>query len=123
VSGEALEIEPNQGGTMSVILQVNYTWDVEEDVANRVADNAERYNDIPGLQWKLWIRDAETKTSGGIHLFTDRESARDYFEDVALPVITNLDGARDIEWKILGINEEASRANRTELDVAPLVAA
>ena len=108
---------------MSVILQVNYIWDVEEDVANRVADNAERYNDIPGLQWKLWIRDAETKTSGGIHLFTDRESARDYFEDVALPVITNLDGARDIEGKILGINEEASRANRTELDVAPLVAA
>ena len=48
---------------MSVILQVNYIWDVEEDVANRVADNAERYNDIPGLQWKLWIRDAETKTS------------------------------------------------------------
>jgi Putative mono-oxygenase ydhR len=108
---------------MSVILQVNYTWDVEEDVANRVADNAERYNDIPGLQWKLWIRDPDTKTSGGIHLFTDRESARAYFEDVALPVINNLDGAGDIEWKILGINEEASRLNRTEVDVAPLVAA
>jgi hypothetical protein len=108
---------------MSVILQVNYKWNVEEDVANRVADNAERYNDIPGLQWKLWIRDPETKTSGGIHLFTDRESARRYFEDVALPVITNLDGAGEIDWKILDINEDASRANRTELDVAPLVAA
>jgi hypothetical protein len=106
---------------MSVILQVNYTWDVEEHVANRVADNAEHYNDIPGLQWKLWIRDPDTKTSGGIHLFTDRESARLYFEDVALPVIEALDGARDIEWKILGINEDASRANRTELDLAPLV--
>lgn len=108
---------------MSVILQVNYTWDVEEDVANTVADNAERYNDIPGLQWKLWIRDPETKTSGGIHLFTDRESARSYFEDVALPVITNLEGARDIDWKILGINEQASRINRTEVDVQPLVTA
>lgn len=108
---------------MSVILQVNYTWDVKETVANRVADNAERYNDIPGRQWKLWIRDPETKTSGGIHLFTDRESARSYFEDVALPVITNLDGGRDIEWKILGINEEASRLNHTEVDVAPLVTA
>jgi len=107
---------------MSVILQVNYTWDVEEDVANRVADDAERYNGIPGLQWKLWIRDPETKTSGGIHLFTDRESARHYFEDVALPVIDALDGARDLEWKILAINEDASRANRTELDLEPLVA-
>jgi hypothetical protein len=63
------------------------------------------------------------QTSGGIHLFTGRESARSYFEDLALPVITNLDGARDIEWKILGINEEASRLNRTEVDVAPLVTA
>jgi hypothetical protein len=108
---------------MSVILQVNYTWDVEEDVANRVADNAAQYNDIPGLQWKLWIRDPETKTSGGIHLFTDRESALRYFEDVALPVISGIAEATNLEWKILGINEEASRLNRTAVDLAPVVAA
>jgi len=46
-----------------------------------------------------------------------------YPEGAGAILITELDGARDIEWKILGINKDASRANRTELDVAPLVPA
>lgn len=106
---------------MSVILQVNYHWDVDETTAARVADNPERYNDVPGLVWKLWIRDPETKTSGGIHLFLDRRSAETYLNDTVLPVIAALEGATDIDAKILGINETASRVNRVQLELEPLV--
>jgi hypothetical protein len=108
--------------TMSVILQVNYHWDVDEATAATVAEDPERYNQVPGLQWKLWIRDPQTKTSGGIHLFVDRASAEAYLNDLVLPVLATQQGATDVEAKILAINEFASKANRVPVDLEPLVA-
>lgn len=105
---------------MSVILQVNYRW-TDDAVAEAIAATAKPDNEIPGLQWKLWIRDFESKTGGGIHLFVDRKSARSYLDNTIEPALTQREGLHEIEAKVLDLNEVASRANRAPLDIPPLV--
>lgn len=38
------------------------------------------FADLPGLLAKIWLRDPDSGTFGGLYLWRDRESYRDYIE-------------------------------------------
>lgn len=62
---------------MAVMLQINYRHDVDEDEARAIPpERAQAIADQPGLQWKVWIREPDTRTSGDIYLFADRTPRR-----------------------------------------------
>jgi Putative mono-oxygenase ydhR len=91
----------------ATILQVNFDLDFtqnEEEAATLV--RAHKLLDLPGLIWKVWLRDKATNRGGGIYLFEDRASAdawvRDGFSSFKPAWISNL------KLEIFAINEEFS---------------
>jgi hypothetical protein len=102
---------------MPVILQVNFNWDVEEDVARgATAEDAQPIADRDGVQWKVWIRDAETRTSGGIYLFSDRESAGAWREELRAD-LTKRPGVSDFDAQIFDVLEVPTRVTRGPIGV------
>jgi hypothetical protein len=102
---------------VSVLLQVNFGWDVATDQAMTIDPaHAQRYAELPGLQWKIWVFDPETRTNGGIHLFVDRPTAKAYLETL-LPRLEAMEGVHDLRATIFDIKEEATRTTRGPLDV------
>ncbi|HEY7143666.1 MAG TPA: YdhR family protein [Streptosporangiaceae bacterium] len=62
-----------------VILEATFDLDADEQAAVNIdPDYARSYTQVPGLTWKIWIRDPDSRRNGGIHLFAGRELAEDY---------------------------------------------
>jgi len=62
-----------------VILHATFALDADAETAVNIdLDYARSYNEVPGLGWKIWIRDPDSAVNGGIHLFADRSSAQAY---------------------------------------------
>lgn len=95
---------------MPVLLQVNF---VREKAADPSAETLEWLREFPGLQWKIWIRDDASKTSGGIYLFEDRAAAEHRVADV-VPRLRAI-GATDIETRIFDVDARLTRATRGPL--------
>jgi hypothetical protein len=56
----------------------------------------------PGLLWKIWTEDEATQTTGGIYLFTDRDTAEAYLA-VHTERLTSF-GITDIRAKLFAVN-------------------
>jgi|SRR3954471_5574365 len=101
---------------MPVLLESTFT--LHDEAASTVGvDHAQSHNDVPGLVWKIWLRDPDSKTNGGIHLFTDRPSAETYLAALQ----TRMDGRPDVtdfHATIFDIKEEATRITHGPIDVA-----
>ncbi len=67
---------------MAVIAQFDFPaegpWG--EEMSQAYAGLAESIANEPGLRWKIWTENAETKMAGGIYLFDDMASAQAYAE-------------------------------------------
>lgn len=105
---------------MATIVQINYVNDIsEEEVAARTnLDSARKIADQAGLQWKVWIRNPETRESGGIYLFDSREEAEAYVNG---PIITALRASAapvEVSVKYFDVREEPSAITRAPLSVA-----
>lgn len=100
---------------MSVVFLVEYEWDVDWSTAQfPTAQEAAPLADVPGLQWKLWIRDERTKRRGGFYLFADRASAETWREKIIDKLRERSPG---VTARILDIDEANSRLTRGPLDV------
>lgn len=70
------------------IVQINYNfWITEREFEQAVSPAAELLSRIPGLEWKIWLKNAENKIGGGIYLFASRAAAEAY---LAGPVVQQL---------------------------------
>lgn len=103
---------------MSVILQINFVNDVSEEelAANTSLDGAKAISELPGLHWKVWLRNPQSREGGGIYLFDTRAQAEAW---VAGPVISGLrqnPKVSDFSAKIFEVREEVSRITRAPLD-------
>src|SRR5258708_3828648 len=78
----------------------------------RFAAVAQPIADTPGLRWKVWIMNEESRESGGIYLFDDEASLQAY---LAGPIVAGL-GAHpalsDISAKVFGVLEESTLVTR-----------
>jgi hypothetical protein len=100
---------------VSVVLQINYVpgaamsrWSPEQalDVARQIAT-------VPGLHWKLWVRDETEGTCGGIYLFATEASARAW-ESRAKALFAGF-GAIGVTAQLLSVDEAQSEATRAPL--------
>jgi hypothetical protein len=99
------------------IVQINFTNDIsEEELAVRSGpEQAQVFTTLPGLLWKIWLRDPERRESGGIYLFESREAAESY---VAGPIVARIKGNPDfgdVTVKVFDVREEQSRITRAPL--------
>ncbi len=101
---------------MPVLMQVNFMPGEKQDRETQEDYNAvARFiSGLPGFRWKIWIRDPETSTRGGIYLFDDLPAAKAFGDDQLGPRLHE-DGARDISIRYFEIDEEASAINHAPL--------
>lgn len=67
---------------MATLVQFDFPsqgpWGAE--MSQAYAGLAEDIAQAPGLRWKIWTENVDTQRAGGIYLFDDQESARNYAE-------------------------------------------
>jgi len=72
----------------------------------------EAMRSLPGLEWKLWLADPDSRTAGGVYLFRDAASAAAY---VSGPVIAQLRTSplvRAVRVRISPVADDLSRRTR-----------
>lgn len=64
------------------LLQVDFEYQgvMGEDMSRALVDLAKSINKEPGLIWKIWTESESNKLGGGIYLFKDENSAKNYLE-------------------------------------------
>jgi hypothetical protein len=92
---------------MAVLLQVNVRWEGSEDEATGSSEEAHAIAGLDGLLWKIWLRDAESKTSAGVYLFADRAAAEAWVAQMTPPVLAAPE-ASDLRTTIFEIDEAQS---------------
>lgn len=67
---------------MAVVFQVDFPKDgpFGEKSFNAMKGVAEDIAAQPGLIWKIWTENSETKEAGGVYLFEDMAAAQAYFK-------------------------------------------
>jgi hypothetical protein len=93
-------------------LQINFKYNVPaEALMEGTAKSAEEIAAKPGLRWKIWIYNDDTKEAGGLYLFEDDASADAYIEWVT-EALENNPAASDVTVKKFDINEDATALTR-----------
>jgi hypothetical protein len=101
---------PTEAKSMSIVLQVSFVWDEEEDKVRAASlaqarDLALRTEFI----WKMIIRDPQSRISGAVYLFADRQKAEAWRAELLER------RGPSIEARIFEVDEEASRLTRAPL--------
>ena len=93
-------------------LQVNFKYNVPiEPLMEGTVKSADEIASKPGLRWKIWVYNDETKEAGGLYLFEDDASADAYTEWV-MDALESNPAASDITVKKFDINEDATAITR-----------
>jgi hypothetical protein len=70
------------------VLQINFKFSVPTaDLANAFEPLVKEIAATPGLRWKVWLLNEQEHEAGGIYLFDDEASVRDY---LAGPIVAGL---------------------------------
>ncbi|HSH23984.1 MAG TPA: monooxygenase [Massilibacterium sp.] len=90
---------------MSKLLQMDFPTDgpFGEEMSKAYQELAESIEKEPGLIWKIWTENAETKESGGIYLFEDEASLQNYL-DMHTKRLQSF-GVTNIRVKIFDVNK------------------
>ena len=59
----------------SCVLQTNFTFTVSADEFQAAAEPlAEAFAAVPGLLWKVWLLNPQTREAGGVYLFENEDA-------------------------------------------------
>lgn len=84
-----------------------------EDLAKKASGLANQLNETPGMLWKIWTENSRTGDCGGVYLFTDESSAKDFLKK-HLPRLDSM-GIKDVRAKVLDVNESLSHITRAPI--------
>lgn len=95
---------------MATIVQINFDYDVSEDELEQRSnpERAKIFHGVEGLCWKVWLRDADRRESGGIYLFDSRASAQAYVDGPIATAVCNLPDSFNHSIKIFDVRENVS---------------
>jgi heme-degrading monooxygenase HmoA len=72
----------------------------DEEVAQTIAERAPQYEALPGLRQKLYVREQATGDYGGIYLWEDEDSMREFRESelaATIPEAYRVEGEPRVE--------------------------
>lgn len=98
------------------ILIINMKYHIPVDtLAKDFMALAEPISKVAGLEWKVWLHDAEKKVAGGVYLFKDDKSVKDYLNGPIVAGIMKYQGVSDIDAKVFDVLPEHSKVTRGPL--------
>ena len=98
------------------ILTINFKYHVTKKEFEQMSTHASHaIADVPGCQWKIWVVNDEQKEAGGVYLFNDEESMKNYKSGPIIAAILSNPAFSDFDLKEQDILKEQS-----EITHAPL---
>ena len=95
------------------LLQLNFKFSVTGDeYTQAVAPLAEKYAEVPGLRWKVWIINEAESEAGGIYLFDDETSLNALMESPLTKQVTSHPALSDFDVKIFDVMDEVTAVTR-----------
>ena len=95
------------------ILQLNMKYKVTSaEIAEAFMGLAQPIADAKGLKWKVWLHDEETKSAGGIYLFKDEASVKEFKNSEIVAGIMSNPALSDIDVKVFDVLPEHSKITR-----------
>ena len=98
------------------ILQINMKYHVPEDELGKAfLEAAPKFAAVKGLQWKIWILNPEEKTGGGIYLFEDDKTLKEYLDSELVAGLMKHPALSDIDAKVFDVLPEHSKITRAPI--------
>lgn len=93
---------------MKILLQIDFPFEgpFGDEMTAAMAGLARSITDEPGFLWKIWTENSSTQEAGGIYLFEDEASARDYLKKHTARL--NALGVQKVNGKVFYVNESLS---------------
>ncbi len=98
-----------------LLLQIDFPYNgpTGNEMAEGFKDLAYSIAKEKGLIWKIWTENKETKEAGGIYMFEDMSSLKEYLEMHTKRLQSF--GVTDIRSKIFEVNEKLSAITKAPL--------
>ena len=96
-----------------VMLQVNFNYSVsKEEYEQAVSPLADKFANLPGLKWKVWILNAENSEAGGIYMFENQASVDEYLARPLAKIVTTHPALSNFSIKQFEIMEDTTKVTR-----------
>ena len=102
---------------MRKLLQVdfNLAGPFSAEMEEAMVNLAQSINNEPGMVWKIWTQEPASQLGGGIYLFEDEHTARNYL-DMHSARLTAM-GISNIRGVIFDINQALTRINNGPINL------
>ena len=87
----------------------------EEQFREACGADAPTFANLPGLLAKIWLRDPETNTYGGLYLWADQETYERYIKGEVFNAIKADQHLKDVESRDFGVFEDLSSLTMPKL--------
>jgi len=77
-----------------------------------VTPMAQVFVDLPGLEWKIWLRNEEAGTAGGVYLFSDAEAAQAFLDGPLVAQVRSAPMLSDFQATRYGVIESLTATTR-----------
>ncbi|MBT8378422.1 MAG: YdhR family protein [Ignavibacteria bacterium] len=96
-----------------ILLQVNFDFSVsKEEYQEAVAPLADKFAELPGLRWKVWILNSENSEAGGIYMFENQASVDEYLAGPLAKIVTTHPALSNFSIKQFAIMEDVTKITR-----------
>jgi len=90
-----------------IMLQLNFNFSVtKEEYEQAVGPLADKFADVPGLIWKIWILNEAKSEAGGIYLFENQASLDEFLAGSLAKTVTDHPALSDFSVKQFGIMKD-----------------
>ena len=99
-----------------IMLQLNFNFSVtKEEYEQAVSPLADKFANVPGLKWKIWILNPDKSEAGGIYLFENQASLDEFLAGPLAKTVTSHPALSDFSVKQFGIMEDITKITRGPL--------
>ena len=96
-----------------IMLQLNFNFSVsKEEYEGAVSPLANKFANVPGLIWKIWILNEEKSEAGGIYLFENQASVDNYLSGPLAETVTTHPALSNFSIKQFTIMEDNTKVTR-----------
>jgi hypothetical protein len=98
------------------ILHVHFNYTMPTPELEGLCEHAApAIADVEGLQWKIFLLDAEHQTAGGQYLFQNRAAAEAYLDGPIFAQLRQHPGIKDLTARQFDIQESPTKVTRGPL--------
>jgi len=96
-----------------IMLQLNFNFSVtKEEYEQAVSPLADKFANVPGLIWKIWILNEEKSEAGGIYMFENQASLDEFLAGSLAKTVTGHPALSDFSVKQFGIMKDITETTR-----------